>query len=61
MFLEVDGNFLMLPPTGRMVEYTGASMYRVDNGNIDEIWETRDTLAIMSQLSPDMNRGSHSH
>jgi len=54
------GDFLMLPPTGKMVEYTGASMYRIDNGKIAEIWETRNTLAIMGQLNPDM-KGSHNH
>lgn len=55
------GNFLMLPPTGNMVEYTGASMYRIENGKIVEIWETRNTLAIMGQLNPNMNKGNHSH
>jgi len=54
------GNFLMLPPTGKMIEYTGASMYRIDNGKIAEIWETRNTLAIMGQLNPDM-KGNHNH
>jgi predicted ester cyclase len=55
------GNFLMLPPTGKMVEYTGAPMYRIDSGKIAEIWETRNTLAIMGQLNPDMKRGNRSH
>jgi predicted ester cyclase len=55
------GSFLMLPPTGKMVEYTGASIYRIDSGQIAEIWETRNTLAIMGQLNPDMNKSNHSH
>ena len=55
------GNFLMLPPSGNQVEYTGASMYRMENGTIAEIWETRNTLAIMGQLNPDMNKGDHGH
>lgn len=46
------GTFLMLPPTGKKVSYTGVSMYRADDGKIAEIWETRNTLAIMKQLNP---------
>lgn len=55
------GNFLMLPPSGKSVGYTGSSMYRIENGQIAEIWETRNTLAIMGQLNPDINKGTHSH
>jgi len=55
------GNFLMLPPTGRIVEYTGASMYRIESSKIAEIWETRNTLGIMGQLNPEMNKDNHSH
>jgi predicted ester cyclase len=54
------GNFLMLPPTGEMVEYTGASMYRLEGDKIAEIWETRNTLGIMLQLNPDLAAG-HQH
>ena len=53
------GGFQMLPPTGNPVEYTGSSMYRVENGRIAEIWETRNTLGIMRQLNPEMGRGHH--
>jgi predicted ester cyclase len=55
------GNFLMLPPSGNPVEYDGSSMYKVENGQITEIWETRNTLAIMGQLNPDMKKGNHGH
>jgi predicted ester cyclase len=55
------GNFLMLPPSGKAVEYTGSSMYRIENGKIAEIWEARNTLAIMGQLNPNMKKGNHSH
>jgi predicted ester cyclase len=53
------GNFLMLPPTGEAVEYTGVSMYRIEAGKIAEIWETRNTLGIMFQLNPDLGGGHH--
>lgn len=54
------GNFLMLPPTGEMVEYTGVSMYRIEDDQIAEIWDTRNTLGIMLQLNPDLAAG-HAH
>jgi predicted ester cyclase len=55
------GPFLMLPPTGEAVEYTGVSMYRVEEGKIAEIWETRNTLGIMLQLNPDLAKGHDHH
>jgi predicted ester cyclase len=55
------GAFLMLPPTGEMVEYTGVSMYRIEGGKIAEIWETRNTLGIMLQLNPELGAGHHKH
>jgi len=54
-------NFIMLPPTGKPIEYTGSSMYRIEEGKIVEIWETRNTLAIMKQLNPEIGSGQHSH
>jgi len=55
-----QGNFLMLTPTGERVEFTGVSMYRVEERKIAEIWETRNTFGIMAQLNPEMARG-HDH
>jgi len=55
------GRFLMLPPTGNPVEYTGVSMYRIEGGKIAEIWETRNTLGIMRQLNPEIGGGHHGH
>jgi predicted ester cyclase len=55
------GRFLMLPPTGKAVEYTGVSMYRIEDGRIAEIWETRNTLGIMLQLNPALGSHRHSH
>ena len=51
----------MLPPTCKAVEYTGVSMYRIENKKIAEIWETRNTLGIMHQLNPDIGGGHHAH
>jgi predicted ester cyclase len=54
-------NFLMLPPSGKEVKYTGSSMYRIEKEKIAEIWETRNTLAIMKQINPAIDQGQHSH
>lgn len=56
-----QGNFLILPPTGKPVEYTGVSMYRIEDGKMAEIWETRNTLGIMQQLNHEMAGGQHKH
>jgi predicted ester cyclase len=55
-----SGQFLILPPTGETVEYTGVSMYRVEDGRIAEIWETRNTIGIMHQLNPQIGE-LHAH
>jgi predicted ester cyclase len=54
-----EGTFLMLPPTGDTVEFTGVSMYRLEGDKIAEIWETRNTLGIMLALNPDIGAGHH--
>lgn len=51
------GSFMMLPPTGGNVEYSGVSMYRIEGDKIAEIWDTRNTLGIMLQLDPDLAAG----
>jgi predicted ester cyclase len=54
-------NFLMLPPSGKKIHYTGNSMYRIEDEKISEIWETRNTLGIMKQLNPKIGKGNHNH
>lgn len=51
----------MLPPSGKEVEFTGVSMYRIEDGKIAEIWETRNTLGLLRQLNPDIGGGHHPH
>jgi predicted ester cyclase len=55
------GKFLILKPSGKTVEYTGISMYRLEDGKIIEIWETRNTFAIMRQINPKIGSGQHKH
>ncbi|MGD2252549.1 MAG: ester cyclase family protein [Anaerolineales bacterium] len=53
-----QGSFLLLPPSGETIEFTGASMYRIEDDRIAEIWDVRNTLGIMRQLNPEMG-GPH--
>lgn len=54
-----QGDFLGVAPTGRSVDYTGLSMYRIEDGRIAEIWEARNTLGILHQLDPRIGAGHH--
>lgn len=54
-----EGMFMGLQPTGGPVTWTGTSMFRIEDGRIAEIWETRNTLAIMMQLDPQLGKGEH--
>ena len=54
-----QSDFLGLAPTGRSLDYAGLSMYRVEDGRIAEIWETRNTLGILRQLDPRIGGGHH--
>ncbi len=46
-----DGPFMGLPPTGRVLRWTGIAIYRLDGaGLIAERWQEVDALALMGQL-----------
>ncbi len=53
------GQFMGLAPTGQVVEFTGVSMYRIENGQIAEIWDTRNTIGILHQLDPTIGAAHH--
>jgi predicted ester cyclase len=55
------GKFLMLKPSGKLVEFTGISMYRIENDKIIEIWDTQNSFGIMRQLNPKIGSGKHKH
>lgn len=55
------GDLHGLPPTGNSIEFTGVSMYRVEDGRIAEIWDTRNTLGILHQLNPEIGGEGHHH
>jgi len=49
-----QGEFMGQAPTGKPIEFDGISMYRIEQGRIAEIWETRNTYAILHQLNPEI-------
>ena len=44
------GGYVGVPPTGKEVEFTGISMYRIEGGRIAESWTVEDELGLMRQI-----------
>ncbi len=44
------GEYMGVSPTGREVEFTGISVYRIEGGRIAEDWANFDDLGMMRQL-----------
>lgn len=44
------GQYAGMPPTGKEVEFTGISMYRIEEGEIAESWTVEDDLGLMRQI-----------
>ena len=44
------GEYRDLDPTGHTVEWSGIAMYRIEDGEIAEIWIEEDRLGIYEQL-----------
>ncbi len=44
------GEYQDVEPTGHTVEWTGMAMYRVEDGEIAEIWIEEDRLGLLQQL-----------
>lgn len=54
------GAFKGVEPTGRRVEWTGLSMYRIEDGQIVESWVEEDRLGLLEQLEMiDANDPAH--
>ena len=45
-----SGEYRDVEPTGHTVEWTGMSMYRVEDGEIAEIWLEEDRLGLLERL-----------
>jgi predicted ester cyclase len=44
------GEYLGIAPTGKEVEFTGISVYRIEAGRIAESWNEEDELGLMRQI-----------
>ena len=45
-----QGNYMDIPPTGNRVEFTGMSVYRIEEGKIAESWTVEDQFGLMQQI-----------
>src|SRR5918997_28678 len=44
------GNYMGIAPSGKEVEFTGISMYRMKEGKIAESWNSEDQFGLMRQV-----------
>lgn len=54
------GEYKGLEPTGHQAEWTGISIYRVEDGQIAEIWVEENRLGLLEQLEL-VDRPPHAH
>ncbi len=45
-----QGEYMGVPPTGKEVEFSGISVYRIERDKIAESWTVEDELGLMRQL-----------
>jgi predicted ester cyclase len=45
-----QGDYMGIPPSGKEVEFTGISYYRIEAGRIAESWNEEDQLGSMRQI-----------
>jgi predicted ester cyclase len=45
-----QGNYMGTAPTGREVEFTGISFYRIEGGKIAQSWNIEDQFGLMRQI-----------
>jgi predicted ester cyclase len=44
------GEYMGIPPTGKEVEFTGISVYRIEGGRIAESWNSEDQFGLLRQI-----------
>lgn len=44
------GEFMGIPPTGKAMEITGTTVYRIAGGKIVECWSNADRMGMLQQL-----------
>jgi predicted ester cyclase len=47
---ELAGPTMTIPPTGKRIDIWGTSMYRIESGMAEEIWESFDMMDFLRQL-----------
>ncbi len=45
-----QGEYMGISPTGKDVEFTGISIYRIEEGKIAESWNSEDQLGLLRQI-----------
>jgi predicted ester cyclase len=45
-----QGEYMGIAPTGKEVEFTGISVYRIEEGKIAESWTVEDQFGLMQQI-----------
>ena len=45
-----QGEYMGIPPSGKEVEFTGISVYRMEGGKIAESWVSEDQFGLMRQI-----------
>jgi predicted ester cyclase len=45
------GTLLGLAPTGRAIDYSGMSIYEVEDGKLRRGWIEQDSMSLMAQFS----------
>jgi len=45
-----QGNYMNIPPTGNRIEFTGISVYRIEEGKIAQSWTVEDQFGLMQQI-----------
>ena len=51
------GAFLGIPATGRLIDYTGMLLVRLDGQRIAEFWAQPDQLGLLTQLGARLETG----
>ena len=52
-----QGEYMGIPPTGKEVEFTGISVYRIEAGKIAQSWNEEDELGLMRQIGAVLESG----
>jgi predicted ester cyclase len=47
-----QGDYMGIAPAGKEVEFTGISVYRIEEGKIAESWNIEDQFSLMRQIGP---------